>query len=90
MQIDIYDTQYHIPTSGNSYCSLFVRHGENPNAVVPKGEMEKLGKLTFSHTIDLSPDDSRVALDSKVAVSELNDKGYYIACAKIETTIYTG
>lgn len=89
MRIDIYDTQYHVEAAGSSYCSLFVKQGTNPNDVVPADVLAKLGKLTFTKTDELSPADSRVALDSKEAVSKLEEKGYYVACAEIKFTIST-
>lgn len=89
MWIDIYDTQCHIETNGSSYCSLFVKQGANPDDVVPAYVLAKLGKLTFTKTMELSPTDSRIALDSKEAVSKLEEEGYYVACAEIKITIST-
>lgn len=89
MRIDIYDTQYNGDADGSSYCSLFVKQGANPDDVVPAAALAKLGKLTFTKTMELSPTDSRIALDSKEAVSKLEEKGYYVACAEIKITIST-
>ncbi len=86
MKVDIYKSKLKQSYGKRTY--VFVRHGRELKELANQ-ELIDLEPLELEKTIELSPGENRIALDSDEAINNIENKGYHIQAVKIEVTEHT-
>ncbi len=87
MEVDIYRAKKSPGRHENLY--VFVPAGSKPENL-PLEIIEKTGGLIFEKSINMKPNEKRIAIDTNEALKNLDEMGYHEQSSKIEFEIRVG